>query len=308
MIARRCIVCGHDITGRWPAQVCSMLCRSTAEREKWRRKHRRRSRAYKLRRQARKVESKRAKRQADPNWQAWRADVDARKLQAQQRLQQRQRAGRLRDLSVRLKQQARIIRNKLARDRKRERDRTEPYRLKAHEREMKRSRQMAPIHALRELGLLDGYEIVVRPDQHQYQFWIGRRGPDRKPRDLPKPLTKYRRFVWAYADRYQAFDLEEKGAVVDRLYMAFGRSRRIIANDLERRSRMSWPVCPNLIVVDSQGTAKIGGRLTWITYAPVRRQLERQRRLKCRTILAAFDELRLLPNLPSTTRETRSTF
>lgn len=55
---RFCIVCGHDITGRWPAKVCSGLCRLEAKR----RKEKRRNVAYKVRKAARKATRVKAKR------------------------------------------------------------------------------------------------------------------------------------------------------------------------------------------------------------------------------------------------------
>jgi predicted nucleic acid-binding Zn ribbon protein len=83
---RLCIVCGYDISDRGRHRfTCSTLCQHDAYRRKRRRK--KRSAAHLARRATRVAERKRAKRQADPVWQAWRAAVEERKRQKELRRQ-----------------------------------------------------------------------------------------------------------------------------------------------------------------------------------------------------------------------------
>src|SRR6516165_9888136 len=98
---RRCIVCGHEIFRKW-ARTCSLLCQQTVKREskrrhrRWRHDRRHTNPVYlaKLRRRwKRKDELRRARRHADPAWQAWRAGVEERKHE-REKLEERRRVWR----------------------------------------------------------------------------------------------------------------------------------------------------------------------------------------------------------------------
>jgi hypothetical protein len=200
MIVTACIICGHDITGRWPAQVCSMLCRGIARR----RKRARKPAAYFERKRAR-LQQRQAQTRAERR--VWRADIAARKRQEQLLSRQRHEARlmiwaaarKLRDLSARLKRYRNVCYRITPRTRQRERQATRQYRLQARQRDRARdNREMAMIYSLRERGWLRGYDII-RPGENCE--------PTRRASRRPAYQTarsKYRRFIWAYADRYQA--------------------------------------------------------------------------------------------------------
>ena len=84
-----CRVCGFQISGKG-RRYCSTLCRNPAEKERLRARGRKRKRnpgywQRKWRRKsARRSAAARAKRQADPAWQQWRVEVNARKIAKQQ--------------------------------------------------------------------------------------------------------------------------------------------------------------------------------------------------------------------------------
>lgn len=294
MIAKSCIVCAHDITGRWPAQVCSMLCRAIAQR----RKRARKPAAYFQRREMRARQRKTGKRAAR---RALRRLVAARKRLAKLlcRLERvkgravRTGARKLGNLSARLRRQRNLFYEFAPRSRQRERQSTRQYRLQARQRERARaSREMGIIYTLRDLGWLRGYDIV-RPGEEAVQT-------TRRKRSQPTyraPRSKFRRFIWAYADRYQASDPQGRQALVEQFYIAFcylaGRSGSHGKIDSDFRSRTNWPVGRKLIIVNSSGVAKIGPTLADRIRAPVRRLLDQQRHSKRRIIVAAFVDLGL---------------
>jgi|SRR6516165_10260602 hypothetical protein len=175
MKSRCCLVCGNDVTGRWPAQTCSMVCRETAYRARRRRHEKRRNPAYHARRKAKQVIREKAKREADPAWQAWRAAVGERKrLEAERRARapEREQKRERRRMEQEAKQARRLQREaewaesrrpeyKRARWRwqrlRKERANPELYR---EAKRARREKQMAPIKALRQLGWVDGFDFV----------------------------------------------------------------------------------------------------------------------------------------------------
>jgi predicted nucleic acid-binding Zn ribbon protein len=112
-----CIVCGHDITGRWPAQTCSGLCRETAYHEKRNRQEarRRQNPAYMARRKENEKARKRrrraevrAQREANPVWQARRADIEQRRREKQERRERKKQERETRAQTAILKRERRI--------------------------------------------------------------------------------------------------------------------------------------------------------------------------------------------------------
>lgn len=319
MIEKHCRVCGHDITGRWPAQVCSTLCRMTVKREKARRKARTESRRKaSARREARRIERKRQ------------ARVEIRKHNHRIRQRLRNLASRLDrfnphkmldNLATRLRRfKPKPSRNRTptpeererkrlyertpeARERKRLRELSLHYRQQKKEREKRRTAKMIPIHALREMGWLDGYDFIMEP-KPKPDACVKRRSHEPKP-----PKTKYQKVIAAYAPQYQSANKQQQKLIRDQIKMVFypradgltiqgwralANARNRVALDL-RQKRNGGDGSHKKYIVDSQGNV-IESRKVWKkAYAPRRQLKEEERRSKRRAILAALDQLDILP-------------
>jgi hypothetical protein len=323
MILRKefCRVCGHDIAGRWPAQVCSTLCRATATREREARKEQKRKKgsAYYQRKQQRERQRRTAPR-GILSRRALTMKMRRRLRKAAQRLAyfmclpQRR---RLRALRSRLAARGAIIsllrrraretqlpyhQRQHVRELKRLREITPHYRSKARERHKKRAAQMIPIYALRGLGWLDGYDIIPEPRPIE---------PKPKPKhERRKPPTKYQKVIAAYAPQFQHATSPSSSTlprsvgrpsmmnagqkvICDQISMVFGMPAAIVSRDLRQR-RGGNVGSVKKYIVDSQGNV-VAAREVWeLAYAPRAKSRERERRLKVRTVVAAFRELGLL--------------
>jgi hypothetical protein len=309
-----CIVCEYDngISGyNGGRRTCSTLCREEAQRAKRRRKHLRRSVAYRQRRWARARKRRRDKIMADPSWQAWRARVDARNKIKKKREERRplykaqlslwKAAKKLRNLSKRLHRcspshnQRRFssdpkIRHEFYRLREMQRQRQHPDYYKERYR-----KEMTPIWALREMGWLDGTVLrtsdQIKATQKRYSIKHREFKIRMARRQLSLDIIATLRSSYLRSNNDGKSKIRKKIIEITQLNSTY-ISRMMHEQQLPRHHVVIWNDGEGVFVVDSNGVAhRRRSRRFPDVKSEIRREKHRRRNERYRVIRAAFQEL-----------------
>jgi hypothetical protein len=111
------------------------------------------------------------------------------------------------------------------------------YRDRERDRHLRvKQKEMAPIRALRELGWLDGYNIVVDPNDDRCS------------------VQEYRQLIRRWSGRYFVADFRTRQHILDQLVFITGRQRLKIRSAFYARTKNKLH---GVIIVDGKGVARL---------------------------------------------------